>query len=57
MVKLLGVKSSVSLDLKLSIATEAGERLIAYAYTQPTKNERDQVLTEMKQLLSGYLFS
>ena len=57
MVKWLGVKSSVSLDLKLSIATEAGERLIAYAYTQPTKNERDQVLTEMKQLLSGYLFS
>ena len=50
-------RRSVSLDLKLRIATEAGERLIAYAYTQPTKADRDQVLTEMKQLLSGYLFS
>jgi len=57
MVKWLGVKSSVSLDLKLSIATEAGERLIAYAYSQPSVEERNRVLTEMKQLLSGYLFS
>lgn len=57
MVNWLGVTADADLDLKLSIATETGERLIAYAYSRPTRAERDQVLTEMKRLLSGYLFS
>ncbi len=56
MVNWLGVKSSASLDLKLRIATEAGERLIAYAYAQPTVEERKKVLAEMKELLAAYLF-
>ena len=56
MIEWLGVKSSTSLDLKLRIATEAGERLIRYAYAQPTVEERRQVLAELKELLSRYLF-
>lgn len=56
MIEWLGVKSSASLDLKLRIATEAGERLIRYAYAQPTVEERRQVLAELKELLSRYLF-
>jgi hypothetical protein len=56
MVNWLGVKSSASLDLKLRIATEAGERLIVYAYAQPNAEERKRVIAEMKELLAGYLF-
>ena len=31
-------------------------RLIAYAYEQPTREERDRILAEMKKMLAGYLF-
>ena len=44
------------LDLKIRIASEAGERLIAYAYEQPAGPARDSVVAEMKALLSKYLF-
>lgn len=50
------VPSSPELELSLRVATEAGERLICFAYEQPTKEERDLVLREMKRLLPGYLF-
>ncbi len=44
------------LQLTLSVASEAGERLIAYAYEQPTREDRDRVISEMKRMLSSYLF-
>jgi hypothetical protein len=36
--------------------SEAGERLIAFAYEQPTLDERDRILGEMKKMLASYLF-
>lgn len=44
------------LELMLRVVSEAGERLIAYAYEQPTREERDRVIAEMKRMLSSYLF-
>jgi AcrR family transcriptional regulator len=44
------------LDLRIRIASEAGERLIAYAFEQPLNN-RDAVITEMKTMLARYIFS
>jgi hypothetical protein len=41
----------------LRVVSEAGERLIAYAYEQPTHEERDRIVSEMKKMLAGYLFS
>lgn len=52
----LGMKDPGALDLKLRVAIEAGERLIAYAYEQETAEERAAVVAEMKGLLAGYLF-
>jgi AcrR family transcriptional regulator len=43
------------LDLKIRIASEAGERLIAYAYEQP-QTQRQAIITEMKAMLSKYIF-
>ena len=40
----------------LRVVSEAGERLIAYAYEQPTLEDRDRVISEMKRMLSSYLF-
>jgi len=36
--------------------SEAGERLIAYAYEQPTPDVRARIINEMKKMLAGYLF-
>jgi hypothetical protein len=47
---------TAELDLKLRIVSEAGERLIEYAYGQPTREDRDRVIAEMKKMLAGYLF-
>ncbi len=52
----LGIPESSDLDLKIRIATETGERLIGFAYSQPTEEARARVIAEMKQLLAGYLF-
>ena len=41
----------------LRIVSEAGERLIEYAYEQPTREDRDRIIAEMKKMLSGYLCS
>jgi hypothetical protein len=40
----------------LRIVSEAGERLIEYAYEQPTREDRDRIIAEMKKMLAGYLF-
>ena len=56
MLERLGIPNSPELDLKLRVVSEAGERLIAFAYEQPTREERDRVIAEMKRMLSSYLF-
>ena len=43
------------LDLKIRIASEAGERLIAYAYEQP-QAQRKAIIAEMKTMLAKYIF-
>lgn len=44
-------------DVKIGVAIEAGQRLIDYAFAQPTAEKRTQVIGEMKRLLKMYLFS
>lgn len=56
LMKRLGVKKSGDLDLKLRVLIETGERLIAYAYAQPSAPERQRVIAEMKLMLGNYLF-
>jgi AcrR family transcriptional regulator len=56
MLERLGIPNSTELDLMLRVVSEAGERLIAFAYEQPTREERDRVIAEMKRMLSSYLF-
>ena len=56
MLEQLDAADTAELDLKLRLVSEAGERLIAYAYEQPTREERDRVIKEMKKMLAGYLF-
>ena len=55
MMNLVGVTETAELDIRLRIASEAGERLIAYAYEQ-NPEDRKMVIREMKRLLAGYLF-
>jgi AcrR family transcriptional regulator len=57
MLERLAIPNTPELDLMLRLVSEAGERLIAYAYEQPTREERDRVIAETKKLLAGYLFS
>jgi len=52
-----GKEDSPELDLKMRIAIETGERLIAYAYEQPDRIQRDRVIAQMKTLLAGYLLT
>lgn len=52
----LGIANTPEFDLMLRIVSETGERLIAFAYEQPTREERDRVIAEMKLMLSRYLF-
>ncbi len=56
MLERLGIPNTPELDLMLRIVSEAGERLIAYAYEQPARADRDRVIAEMKRMLSSYLF-
>lgn len=57
MLERLGIPNTPELDLMLRVVSEAGERLIAYAYEQPTRQERDRIVAEMKKMLASYLFS
>ncbi len=52
----LHIPETPELDRMLRVVSEAGERLIAYAYEQPTREERDRIIAEMKKMLGGYLF-
>lgn len=56
-VRRLGMADSAELDLRLRVVSEAGERLIAYAYEQPAREDRDRIIAEMKRMLARYLFS
>jgi AcrR family transcriptional regulator len=56
MLERLGIPNTPELDLMLRIVSEVGERIIAYAYEQPTREDRDRVISEMKRMLSSYLF-
>lgn len=56
MVGTLGMQDLSSLDLRLRIAIETGERLFAYSYEQNDPEERERIIAELKKLLSGYLF-
>ena len=57
MLERLGILNTPELDLMLRVVSEAGERLIAYAYEQATREDRDRVIAEMKRMLASYLFS
>lgn len=56
MIGTLGMQDLSSLDLRLRIAIETGERLFAYSYEQNDPEERVRIIAELKKLLSGYLF-
>jgi AcrR family transcriptional regulator len=56
MIDVLGATPLPHLDLKIRIAAEAGDRLIAYAYEHEDPAYRAQVIAELKALLAGYLF-
>jgi AcrR family transcriptional regulator len=51
----LGLEVPPDLDLKLRVVSEAGDRLIAWAWEQPVA-ERARIIAELKQMLSKYLF-
>jgi AcrR family transcriptional regulator len=56
MVHYLGMADTTELSLKLRVAIEAGERLLVFAYEQPTTEERVLAVEQLKLLLAGYLF-
>lgn len=56
MVERLAFRFTPELQLRLCVASEAGERLIAYAYEQPPREDRDRVISEVKRMLASYLF-
>ena len=56
MIGSLGMTDLAGLDLRLRVAIEAGERLFAYAFEQPGMEERARVISELKRILSAYLF-
>ncbi len=53
--KKFGMKPSKRLQRRIRIAAEVGDRLIAFAYTQPNAKDRAEVIEELKDLLAGYL--
>jgi AcrR family transcriptional regulator len=55
LVKKFGMKPGKRLQSRIRIAAEVGDRLIAYAYNQPTPQQRAEVIEELKELLAGYL--
>jgi AcrR family transcriptional regulator len=55
LVKKCGWKPGKKLQLKIRIAAEAGDRVIAFAYKQETPEARKAVLGELKEMLTKYL--
>ena len=50
-----GWKPGKKLQLKIRLAAEAGDRVIAFAYKQETPEARRAVLQELKEMLTRYL--
>lgn len=55
LVKKCGWKPGKRLQLKIRIAAEAGDRVIAFAYKQEAPEARRAVLQELKEMLTRYL--
>jgi AcrR family transcriptional regulator len=55
LVSKFGVKPGKTLQLRLRIAAEVGDRLIAFAYAQKTMEARVSVIEELKTMLVKYL--
>jgi AcrR family transcriptional regulator len=55
LVKRSGLKPGKTLRLRMRIAAETGDRLIAFAYSQPTPEARAEVIAELKVMLARYL--
>lgn len=55
LVRKFGIQPGKGLKLRIRIAAEAGDRLIDYAYRQPSPKERKVVLDELKEMLARYL--
>jgi AcrR family transcriptional regulator len=55
LVKKCGWKPGKKLQMKIRIAAEAGDRVIAFAYKQETPEARQAVLKELKEMLTQYL--
>ena len=55
LVRKCGWKPGKRLQLKIRVAAEAGDRVIAFAYKQESPEARRAVLHELKEMLAGYL--
>jgi AcrR family transcriptional regulator len=51
-----GIEASAGFAFRLRIATEAGDRLLGFAFEQSDPVERARIIGETKRLLAGYLF-
>jgi AcrR family transcriptional regulator len=51
------IEPTPDLAFRLRLATEIGDRLLAFAFEQPDPQARTRVLTEAKTLLAAYLFT
>jgi AcrR family transcriptional regulator len=56
MTKALGLGAPSTLDWKLKIVIETGDRLLGFALEQPDVADRRRVVEEVKKLLAAYLF-
>jgi AcrR family transcriptional regulator len=55
LVKKFGWSPGKKMQLRIRIAAEAGDRVIAFAYRQKTPEARRAVLQELKEMLTRYL--
>lgn len=55
LVRKCGWKPGKRLRLKIRLAAEAGDRVIAFAYKQEAPEARREVLNELKEMLTRYL--
>jgi AcrR family transcriptional regulator len=53
----LGLGAPSTLDWKLKIVIETGDRLLGFALEQADESDRRRVIDETKKLLAGYLFA
>jgi hypothetical protein len=55
LVERYGWRPGKKMRLRIRIAAEAGDRVIAFAYRQETMEARQAVLNELKEMLTRYL--